>query len=256
VVTPSVAVAALELVPFTAQPAAGGYVSGNDAGEVAACIAIAEAVPATLLRLEPADYASLLGNLATMRSAVATWQTQGPKIGALDFAVLRDVRNQLAKCPDRAVADPSPDFRFLGDAELEADLVMDVGEINVAIANAEWKSATVIAGSVVEALLLWKLLRQAAQTTAAIASLRKKDANKKIPTDPLDGTLHNYIEIAKEAGWLADRTVTLASLAKDFRNLIHPGRPARLAQKPDRSTALAAAAAMEAVLAELRAAAV
>jgi len=41
-------------------------------------------------------------------------------------------------------------------------------------------------------------------------------------------------------------------LTKDYRNLVHPGRATRLAQKPDRSTALTSAAAMEAVVNELR----
>jgi len=50
---------------------------------------------------------------------------------------------------------------------------------------------------------------------------------------------------------ISDDTAKLVRLAKDFRNLIHPGRAARLGQKCDRATALGALAAMEAVARDL-----
>jgi len=42
-----------------------------------------------------------------------------------------------------------------------------------------------------------------------------------------------------------------ARLAKDFRNLIHPGKSVRLGQECNKGTALAAAAAIEFVTADL-----
>ena len=47
-------------------------------------------------------------------------------------------------------------------------------------------------------------------------------------------------------------TATQVRLAKDFRNLIHPGRSIRLATRCDRGTALAATAALEMVVRDLR----
>jgi hypothetical protein len=46
---------------------------------------------------------------------------------------------------------------------------------------------------------------------------------------------------------IEDDTAKLVRRAKDFRNLIHPERAARLRQRCDRSTALTALAAVEAV---------
>jgi hypothetical protein len=46
-------------------------------------------------------------------------------------------------------------------------------------------------------------------------------------------------------------TRTQARLAKDYRNLIHPGRAARLTQKCDRGTALVTVAAVELVIRDL-----
>jgi hypothetical protein len=46
-------------------------------------------------------------------------------------------------------------------------------------------------------------------------------------------------------------TSTAAKLAKNFRNLIHPGRAARLAQTCDRATAYSAIGALEHVIRDL-----
>jgi hypothetical protein len=46
-------------------------------------------------------------------------------------------------------------------------------------------------------------------------------------------------------------TAQLVRLAKDARNLVHPGRAARLDQKCNRATALTALAAVEAVADDL-----
>jgi hypothetical protein len=63
--------------------------------------------------------------------------------------------------------------------------------------------------------------------------------------------LHQYVEVAAHLQIIKADTATLVRLTKDFRNLIHPGRAARLGQKCDRSTALAALAAVEAVARDL-----
>jgi hypothetical protein len=50
---------------------------------------------------------------------------------------------------------------------------------------------------------------------------------------------------------IKDETATEATLAKDFRNLIHPGRSVRLQQVCDRATALTALASVEHVIRDL-----
>lgn len=52
-------------------------------------------------------------------------------------------------------------------------------------------------------------------------------------------------------GIMKKETASQTRLAKDFRNLIHPGRSQRLAQKCDRGTAYAAAASVEFVIRNL-----
>ena len=52
-------------------------------------------------------------------------------------------------------------------------------------------------------------------------------------------------------GTIKTETVTLAFLAKGFRNLIHPGRSIRLGEKCNRGTAYTALAALEHVVNDL-----
>jgi hypothetical protein len=63
----------------------------------------------------------------------------------------------LRTCPDDAPAPSTTDPAFISDADLRADLLQDLGEVNRSLHNGEWKGATVLAGSIVEALLLWAL---------------------------------------------------------------------------------------------------
>jgi hypothetical protein len=63
--------------------------------------------------------------------------------------------------------------------------------------------------------------------------------------------LFQYIEVAVELKLITADTAIAARLAKDFRNLIHPGRAKRLGQECNRGTTLSAVAALEHVVNDL-----
>ena len=144
---------------------------------------------------------------------------------------------------------------FVTDPALQASLRLDISSANHDLANAEWKSATVLAASVVESLLLWSLTqRPTANIIAAIAALAARPVPFHCPDPPLDRpawTLRPYIEVAAELKIITERTAIQARQAADYRNLIHPGRAQRLAQHCSRGTALAAVAALELVVSDL-----
>src|SRR5262249_20743103 len=79
-----------------------------------------------------------------------------------------------------------------------------------------WKSAQVLAGSIVEALLVDYI----------VAS--KIGGSK----DPLRLDLGEAISICRAEGVLSQRTVDLSSVIRSYRNLIHPGPPVPLAEQP------------------------
>jgi hypothetical protein len=137
---------------------------------------------------------------------------------------------------------PDPAFR--------EGLRLDISTAEQALANGEWKATTVLAGSVVEALLLWALQQATApDLEIAIKTVVTKKTLPRPPQRELERwDLSEYIAVAEELTLIDTSTAMQARLAKDFRNLIHPGRAQRLVQVCDRGTALAALAAVEMVV--------
>ena len=118
-----------------------------------------------------------------------------------------------------------------------------------ALQNGEWKAATVLAGSVVEALLLRALQQHPPEDVTTAVGTLVGNGTLRNPGSQLETwTLASYIEVALELRIIDPDTATQARLAKDFRNLIHPGRAQRLGQICDRATALSAVAAGEHVV--------
>ena len=107
-------------------------------------------------------------------------------------------------------------FDFIVDAEFRATLERDYAELIANVEAGSWKSAQVIAGSIIEAVLIDYL----------VATTNAKRAQK----DPLRLDLAEAIAIAKTEGVLTERTADLSSVVRSYRNLIHPGRAKRLSE--------------------------
>lgn len=136
---------------------------------------------------------------------------------------------------------PAPgtsELNFIQDPDLRFDIRVDIAAINRAFANGEWKAATVLAGSVIETLLLSELQRRdEADVLTAVSALGSVGSSKtKKPLD--EWYLADYIEVTLKLNIIGENTAKQIRLAQDFRNLIHPGRAHCLAQKCDRSRLL------------------
>ena len=64
--------------------------------------------------------------------------------------------------------------------------------------------------------------------------------------------LEEYVAVTENLNLIRRETATQARLAQKFRNLIHPGRTARIGLNCDRGTALSALAAVELVARDLK----
>jgi hypothetical protein len=142
---------------------------------------------------------------------------------------------------------------FIQDADFRESIRLDISAAGDALAGSHWKGATVLAGAAVEALLLWAIqqidpgrVADAARVCIAAGSFSQSPG-----TPPERWTFSDYIAIARELALITPNTATQANLAKDRRNLIHPGRAQRLGQPCDRATALVALAAVEFVARDL-----
>lgn len=164
------------------------------------------------------------------------------------------VRSVLARCPDDPVAAAVSDLPFIKDPDVRTELGQDIEEAKRSLANGEWKSATVVAASVVEALLLWAIdQRSAGDRRKAIQDAISKKKLSGKPDASLDKwVLADFIPIAAELGLIEEDTEKQADLARDFRNYIHPGRVRRKGKRCDEATAHGARSAVLLVIRDLK----
>jgi hypothetical protein len=197
----------------------------NHIGRVMALLGLVDRLPAHLLTLNENEYTDYVAQVEALRSRPQLWLAQ-PEMSRSGEAV-RDIRTFLTKCPDDWPPDSVHALSFIT------------------------KAATVLAGSVVEALLLWKL----GSLPPADVNGMAKTLGLNVKPDLRWWHLPDYIEVAAKlpvtTPSIRADTATLLRLVKDFRNLIHPGRAERLAKKCDRSTALTALAGIVAVVNDL-----
>jgi len=84
------------------------------------------------------------------------------------------IRDLLKECQDEAPSAQSlQQLAFIQDGDFRATLGTDIGSAERALADGEWKGASVLAGSVVEALLFWTIQQYSeADRQAAMDSQR------------------------------------------------------------------------------------
>jgi hypothetical protein len=239
-----------------------GVVSMNEVGpaRLSAVLDLVDQAADELLAMDNDTYTSFIHAKAQIKEILTTWtsnrnagfQLQLFQMNSSQNPLAR-IRDALAKYPDESPAPGASELNFITDADLRTNLRDDMGRIDIALSNGEWKAATVLAGSTIEALLLWSLQqRPAADIITAIATLTARGALTRQPDANLARwDLHEFTEVAGNLRIIKADTLTEARLAREFRNLIHPGRAQRLGQTCDRGTALSCVAALDHVVRDL-----
>lgn len=110
-------------------------------------------------------------------------------------------------------------FEFIRDTAFRTSLENDYKELNSALAQQNWKTVQVFAGSIIEAVLIDYLLSINYQP------------------DPLQMDLAKCVEACQKAGLISPETAKLSDVLRNYRNLIHPGRAIRLKEQPDENKA-------------------
>lgn len=268
--TPSQVVDFIDRVyPWANEDQESVHLERPNAPTVGAILALVDQVPAQCLAAMPqgrqTDFTAAIG---VLRYSLAMWQApshpgyqhQLGKRGELgNHHPIHTLRAFLVACPDSAPAPGTPSLAFLADAEFERDLQLDISTSHSAQGNGEFKAACVIAGSVIEALLLWALARRtpadreaARLDWAGRRQAKGQQAPGPLPTEINTWTLEQCIEIGRRALPLPDEAAEAATLARNFRNLIHPGRALRMGQRPSLASASLAVGAMERIVEELQ----
>jgi hypothetical protein len=208
-------------------------------------------VPDELLQLGPETFGQLVAARAAIVLQLQRWvgDVRGSltECGYGELNPVTLIRRAIESCPDEAVPTATADMAFVKTADLRTSLRADLATAEAALTRSEWKTATVLAGSIVEALLLDALVRRRpGRISKAIASVAARNMSwrRPSPTDLDQWSLDQYVEVARELGMIKENTRVQCLQAKDFRNLIHPGRAQRKTLKCSRGTAFAAVSAV------------
>lgn len=126
-------------------------------------------------------------------------------------------------------------FDFITDEDFRTSLEKDFKELNLCLQTGAYKAAVVIAGSIVEAVLIDYVIAENIIT--------REDAFK------LD--FGKVLILCKDKKIISEKTSDLSSVIKGYRNLIHPGRALRLNETVDKDSAEVSRALVNIVLAEV-----
>jgi hypothetical protein len=250
-IRPSQAVAVIErLCPWTTDPQGGvPNLDRHQAAQMAGVVAVTTAIPPELFAIAAEPFSDYLVALAAVRGALDAWHA-GYQLFPLSGSHAVVIRDVLRRCPDAVPATTATQLGFIGNDAMRRALRMDISSIQRSLIDGEWKPATVLAGSVIEALLLWALEERDKVSPGDAA--RAAVAAKLRPRPVLDSwELHELVTVARTLNIISVDTATAAHLARNFRNLIHPGRALRLAEECTRGTAYSAVGAMERVIDDL-----
>jgi len=229
----------------------------NHSAVVTAVADLIDQIPSELILLEGRDYVGLVAAVSAMRTTVEFWKVRdyglGNTPGFKERNPLLVVHSILSDCPDEFPSKKSKKLPFIEDEQFRRNLEIDLSATDRALLNGEWKAATILAGSVIEALLLWSLKRKRQSEVIAVveALVDEKVLNGKPNKDIVHWTLSPFIEVAHKMKIISLQTTQQARLAQGYRNLIHAGREFRLKKRCDRGTALSAVAAIEHIVGDL-----
>lgn len=126
-------------------------------------------------------------------------------------------------------------FDFITDESLRKGLEADYREMTDCADAGAWKAVHLLAGSIIEAVLVDYLIGTAKQ--------RKPD--------PMSMGMADLISAGRKAHVLSKKSADLSGALKEYRNLIHPGRAKRLNELPDREGAVVAQSLVRLIVREI-----
>ncbi len=128
-------------------------------------------------------------------------------------------------------------FRFISDEQIRIAVERDKKELDICIEHQACKSALVLAGSIIEAILVDYFLAFPRSNTTSGQVLKE--------------TLSNLIDWAEQDHLISKSTKEISTVIRGYRNLIHPGKEYRLKEKVDSNSATVAASLVEMVTQEI-----
>ena len=222
--------------------------------QISAIIDLASELPNELMVLSGDEYPTYLVGMNALKDLLDFWRSGQQHRAVVSHRAaygaqsLRTVRDLLAKCPDEIPSPGTTELLFIADVDLRDSIRNDISAANRALVDGLWKASTVLAGAAAEALLHWAITEKKSELEIEAA---RAAVIPSAPPDPNRWDLDGYIKVARALGLIEDDTAKQADLAREFRNLIHPGRATRLGRVCDKGTAHSALAAVEHIARDL-----
>jgi hypothetical protein len=185
--------------------------------------------------------------LEQLRHAYSAW-SRGDRQKNLSSDCVGVLHRLLGKCPDDASSTIVAALPFITDDWLREDIARDIESLKRHLANDEWKAATVIGGSVVEALLLWQVEARRSDAEKFGATRWKDKSGAPVPIE--DWSLERLLQCSVALGIISDKEESACKLAQHYRNSIHPSVARRRAEPANEGTAYSAVAAVKLLLAK------
>ncbi|GHO95421.1 hypothetical protein KSF_054690 [Reticulibacter mediterranei] len=128
-------------------------------------------------------------------------------------------------------------FDFMSDISLRNSLENDYYELEKCMKSNAWKAVHVLAGSIIETLLLDYLI--------------ETEYSRRTSTDLKNIRFVNMINICKNEGVLTNKSAELSHVIREYRNLIHPERTIRINETVDENSATVAQALVRMIVEEI-----
>jgi hypothetical protein len=209
----------------TAEPGA-LWPNSNQAGPAIAFLEICKQLVPDLVFTDDADRVDWMEGVGTLEFSLSKFQPgEHLKSLGIKFHVFQDLHRLAKKAwrgPGKAGARPLP---FIRDKELRETAERDLASFESARKADETKSAVVLAGSVIEAILFDLTEKDPVASATAAGKVKAKYNWKKFdPTDQVEWTLFQVIAVCGPDGLaiLSERTEATAHVARDYRNFVHP----------------------------------
>ena len=113
-------------------------------------------------------------------------------------------------------------------------LIRDIHECAISLIVGSFKSAILVAGGVIEHILLYVLTSNNIQSYDVGAIINKKSNIKKV----VDMNLGELLEVAQEKNLIRKENYHLSQFARSYRNAIHPGKEIKIASEINKETAI------------------
>jgi hypothetical protein len=235
----------------------GAGLGPDQAPNISSVLSLLDVLPPELLPANPNDFVVLEAAKGAMRGALANW-AGGPSPGLAaqlapsalfgGHSPIVAVLRVLQRCADEGISEDTSTLLFISDETYRESLRIDISTAFRTFGNGEYKAATVLAGAVLEAVLLNVILgAPEAELRKSVATLPPK-LQKRLQSQPEHWLLADYITVACHMSLIDNATVRAAELCREFRNFIHPGVEVRTRMSCTQATALLALGAMTRVI--------